>query len=182
MKWEAVIEGISSIYLNYNNEDSGDSTLEQSILGKGFAQFMLAWKTALPAGMNAVRGALTELHDSDSNEVAFDKCWSAAQKAAFTSLKEVIEATSPQVNRQRSTELWNKIFEVWDKCWVDTCPVVKQKCLAILEEIVDEIVKTGTVTVIQGIKDQNANTLQACLTQVGSSSYYLSYLRLVDDD
>jgi len=171
IKWEALIEAGSSIFLN--SEDSSDLALKKSILGKGFAQFMLAWKTALPAGMNAVRDAVAELDGSDSDAVVFDKCWSATRNATLTSLRSVIEVTGPQVNNQRLTRLWNRIFEVWDECWEDTCALVKPKCLLISEDLVDEAVKTGTGIAIQGIRNQIEDTLQACLTQAGSSQLYL---------
>ena len=168
LKWEAVIDAISSGFKDLSSDrvDLGNVQLKKSILGKRFAQFTAVWKAALPDGMNAVKNAASELELEIRDEEAFDKCWTAAQDAAFNTAKTVVEATNVQVGNAQREVVWAKIFDIWPECWKETRGVVEPKSLAALNDIVDEVVRAGRDAVIQGLKKHSDGTLNVCLLKV----------------
>ncbi|KAG8734650.1 hypothetical protein FRC11_003816, partial [Ceratobasidium sp. 423] len=172
--WDALLDGLAALNENVDapkasadNEDNPNRRLGPKRGTDNDLQWIQVWGealgAALPAARDAVRGkaqtnqsASTQLH----NEI-FDIAFTAGSSAAQAAAKNVVDRTQPALNNPKRAKMWETVWSEWGNFWGTAHENTRATVVSIFEEAVEEIVALVTDQVVESVRGNQGQEVQA---------------------
>ncbi|QRV94593.1 hypothetical protein RhiJN_22611 [Ceratobasidium sp. AG-Ba] len=148
--WDGILSAIAGGQeLHELPPEDSDIKLPFPVVGKQAAQLSVIWEWAIPSLLLAAKDAAFGQPSScrEDNKTMFDLAWSGGAKAALDTAKSVVARTRSQfTDKKRHDRLWSAVWEIWDTCEREAWEFSQKKALAVIDAVVEDIVKTGAET------------------------------------
>ncbi|KAG8728307.1 hypothetical protein FRC11_011385 [Ceratobasidium sp. 423] len=185
--WDALLDGLAALNENIDGQkasvdNENNPNRRPSLKRRPNSDFawILVWGAGigagLPAARDAVRGkaqtaqsASTQLH----NEI-FDIAFAAASNAAQAAAKVVVDRTQPALNDPKRAEMWETIWSEWGNLWKTAHENTRSTVVSIFEEGVEEIVALVTDQVVESVRGNQVQKVQAWVRYTEESRTVLS--------
>ncbi|KAJ7360659.1 hypothetical protein DFH08DRAFT_684998 [Mycena albidolilacea] len=113
----------------------------------------------------------------DSNRRVINFTWNAARDGALAAAKEVVKATEDKVKHRKTRDpMWRAVWEMWDQWWADIRPVVGEKMIECINEIVQKMVDVRMKVVISELGDSNVHFVMARVVDVSKENQSVVFL------
>ncbi|KAG8705707.1 hypothetical protein FRC11_008847 [Ceratobasidium sp. 423] len=176
----AVNENIDGQKASADNEHNPNRRLSLKRYLASGSQFPQVWNEGLSAGLLAARDAIrgkaekagsasTQLH----NEI-FDIAFTAGSSAAKAAAKNVVDRTQPARNKPKQAKMWETVWSVWDDLWMAAHENARTTAVSIFEEAVEEIVALVTDQVVESVRGNQGQEVQAWVQYTKESRTVLS--------